>query len=130
MQREGLGERRCPRDGGTHGGGDAPVAPVLTVVWLTWRWRSRGDSGHEAAVRTASHGRGVRGGGTKAAAASAEALDDRGIRLATALAHGLQAIPAAGALELVQQLGHQDRAGGPERVPERDRAAVGVGLLE
>src|SRR5690606_37921218 len=32
-----------------------------------------------------------------------EPLDDRGVGLAAALAHGLEAVPAAGALQLVQQ---------------------------
>src|SRR6202046_5406221 len=43
-----------------------------------------------------------------ASGASSEALDDRGVGLAAALAHRLQAVPAADALELMQQLGHQD----------------------
>src|ERR1700692_4647054 len=61
--------------------------------------------------------------------ASAESLEDRGVGLAAALAHGLQAVPAAAALQLVPQLGGQDGAGGAERVAERDRAAVDVRLL-
>src|SRR5207237_204929 len=43
-------------------------------------------------------------------------LDDRGVGLTAALAHGLQAEPAPGALQLVDQLGHQDRpVGGDEQ---------------
>src|SRR5579859_1042948 len=56
-------------------------------------------------------------------------LDDGGVGLAAALAHGLQAVPAARALKLVEQLGQQDRPGSAERVAQRDRAAVRVGLL-
>ena len=57
-------------------------------------------------------------------------LDHRGVGLATALAHGLQAEPATGALQFVQQLGHQDRAGSAERMTERDRTTVRVRLLQ
>src|SRR5215469_2478262 len=59
-----------------------------------------------------------------------KALDDGGVRLAAALAHGLEAVAAAGALKLVQQLGGQHRAGRAERMAERDGAAVHVGLLQ
>src|SRR5690348_6935093 len=59
-----------------------------------------------------------------------EALDDGGVRLAATLAHGLQAVAANGPLQLVQQLGGQHRARRAERVAERDRAAVRVGLLQ
>ena len=59
-----------------------------------------------------------------------DALDDRDVGLAAALAHRLQAVAAAGALELVQQRGHQPGAGRAERVAERDRAAVDVDLGE
>ena len=57
-------------------------------------------------------------------------LDDRGVGQAAALAHRLQAVAAAGALELVEQRRHQLRARRAERVAERDRAAVDVGLGE
>ena len=39
----------------------------------------------------------------------AEALDDRGVRHATAFAHRLQPVPATGALELIEQCRHQAR---------------------
>src|SRR5262245_62111482 len=57
-----------------------------------------------------------------------EALEDRHVRLAAALAHGLEAVAAAGALQLGQQGGHQPGAGGAERVAEGDGAAVDVDL--
>ena len=57
-------------------------------------------------------------------------LDDRDVRLAAALAHRLQAVAAVRALELVEQRGHEPGAGGAERMPERDRAAVDVHLGE
>src|SRR3954468_21203789 len=57
-----------------------------------------------------------------------QALDDGGVGLAAALAHRLQAVAAAGALELVQERRHQPGPGRPQRVAERDRAAVHVDL--
>src|SRR4051812_45087293 len=57
-----------------------------------------------------------------------QALDDGGVGLAAALAHRLQPVAAAGALELVQQRRHQPGTGRAERVAERDRAAVDVDL--
>src|SRR5215211_4424196 len=57
-------------------------------------------------------------------------LDDRGVGQSAALAHDLQPVPATGSLELVQQRRHQLRARRAERVPERDRAAIHVGLGE
>src|SRR5215472_17294018 len=45
-----------------------------------------------------------------------EPLDDRGVGLSAAFAHGLEPVPAASPLELVQHLRHQDRAGGSEWV--------------
>src|SRR5437667_11231688 len=59
-----------------------------------------------------------------------EALDDGRVRLTATLAHGLQAVAAAGPLQLMQQLGGQHRAGRAERMAERDGAAVRVGLLQ
>ena len=58
-----------------------------------------------------------------------ESLDDRDVRLAAALAHGLQPVAAAGALELVEQGRHQPGSGRADRVPESDRAAVDVDPL-
>src|SRR5205085_10819329 len=59
---------------------------------------------------------------------SLKALDDGHVGLSSAFAHGLQAVPPTGALELVQERRHEAGAGGTERVPERDRAAVDVHL--
>src|SRR5947199_3689851 len=59
-----------------------------------------------------------------------EPLDDGDVGLAAALAHRLQAVAAAGALELVQQRGHEPGAGRAERVAETDRTAVHVDLVE
>src|SRR5690349_13108525 len=56
-------------------------------------------------------------------------LEDRDVGLAAALAHDLEAVAAAGALELVEQGGHQAGAGGADRVAEGDAAAVDVDLL-
>ena len=61
---------------------------------------------------------------------SAEALDDRDVGLAAALAHRLQAVAAAGALELVEQRRHEPGAGRADRVAERDATAVDVDLLQ
>src|SRR3712207_4462300 len=47
-----------------------------------------------------------------------EALDDRGVRHAAALAHGLEAVAAAGPVELVDERGHQLGARAAERVAE------------
>src|SRR5579872_6918761 len=58
-----------------------------------------------------------------------EPLDDRGVGHAAALTHGLQAVAAAGGLEVVQQRGHQLGAGATERVAEGDRAAARVQLV-
>src|SRR3954447_3418124 len=59
-----------------------------------------------------------------------QTLDDRDVGLTATFAHRLQPVPAAGAFELVQQCGHQPRAGCAEGMPERDRAAVDVDLGE
>src|SRR3954447_19226876 len=55
-----------------------------------------------------------------------DALDDRAGAEAAAAAHRHEAYLLVRALELVQEGGDQPRAGGAERVPERDRAAVDV----
>src|SRR6476659_6549528 len=60
---------------------------------------------------------------------SSEPFDDGGVGETAALAHRLQAVAAAGALELVEQRGHETRTGAAERVAERDRAAVHVHTL-
>src|SRR5262245_64681569 len=59
-----------------------------------------------------------------------EALEDGDVGLAAALAHRLEAVPAAGAVELVEQRGHETRARRAEWMAERDRAAVHVHLGE
>jgi hypothetical protein len=60
--------------------------------------------------------------------AIAKALDDGGVGHAAALAHRLEAVAAAGALELVEQGGHELGARAAERVAEGDGAAVDVDL--
>ena len=57
---------------------------------------------------------------------SAEALEDQRVRHAPGLAHGLQTVPAAGRLQLVEQRGEQPHSRGPERVAEGNGAAAGV----
>src|SRR5437588_2684999 len=57
-------------------------------------------------------------------------LDDGHVGLAAPFAHGLEAVAAAGSLELVQQRGHQPRPGGTQRMTQRDGAAVDVDLVE
>jgi len=54
-------------------------------------------------------------------------FEDGGDALAAADAHGDERVPAAGPAQLVQGLDGEDGAGGADRVPERDAAAVGVG---
>jgi hypothetical protein len=55
-------------------------------------------------------------------------LEDGGVGLAAALAHGLQAVADAVVAHVVDQRRHQAGAAAAERVAERDRAAVGVEL--
>src|SRR5207248_2004394 len=59
-----------------------------------------------------------------------QALDDGDVGLAAAFAHGLEAVTPAGALELVEQRGHEAGTSGAERVTEGDGAAVHVDLAE
>src|SRR5947209_7187462 len=59
-----------------------------------------------------------------------QALDDGDVGLAAAFAHGLEAVTPAGALELVEQRGHEAGTSGTERVTEGDGAAVHVDLAE
>src|SRR5690606_38124530 len=59
-----------------------------------------------------------------------EALDDGGVGEAAALAHRLEAVAAAGSLELVEQRRQQLGARAAERVAQRDGAAVDVRLAE
>src|SRR5438270_7799956 len=61
---------------------------------------------------------------------TAEPFDDGDVGLAAAFAHGLQAVAAAGALELVEQGCHQADAGGAQRVAQGDGATVDVDLGE
>src|SRR3989304_284894 len=58
-----------------------------------------------------------------------EALEDDGVGHAATLADRLQAPAGTGPMHLVNQRGHHPRSGAPERMPERDRAAVDVGLV-
>src|SRR5688572_21105757 len=57
---------------------------------------------------------------------SAQALDDGGIGHAAALAHGLEAVAAAPALQLVKHGGHQFGPRGAQGVADGDRSPVGV----
>src|SRR5688500_5338959 len=56
-------------------------------------------------------------------------FDDGGVGHAAAFAHGLEAVAATGALELVEQGGEQLGARAAERVTEGDGAAVHVHAL-
>src|SRR6476469_1713719 len=58
-----------------------------------------------------------------------DAFDHRGDPLADADAHRREAVAAAGALQLMAQHRDQPGAAHPERVAERDRAAVHVDLV-
>src|SRR5437016_6416795 len=55
-------------------------------------------------------------------------LEDRSDALAAADAHGHERVALLRALELVERLHGQDRAGRADRMAQRDRAAVGVDL--
>src|SRR3954454_20853375 len=55
-----------------------------------------------------------------------EPFDDRDVGLAAALAHRLEAVAPAGPLQFVEQRRHELRAGSPDRMAERDGAAVDV----
>src|SRR5450631_4096925 len=68
------------------------------------------------------------GGPTTRGLRSPQALDDGGVRLATALAHGLESIAGAGAFHLVDQGGHEPGARAPRRVADGDGPAVDVDL--
>src|SRR3954465_13613303 len=56
---------------------------------------------------------------------TSEQLEDRGVGLTAALAHGLQPVADAVVAHVVHQGGHQPRAGAAQRVAQRDGAAVG-----
>ena len=56
-------------------------------------------------------------------------LEQRRLALPDADAQGREAVATAAAAQLVQQRDHEPRAAHPERVPERDRAAVDVDAL-
>src|SRR5882762_2913265 len=60
------------------------------------------------------------------APAMSEPLDDGHVRLAAALAHGLQAITRSAPFQLVKERGHEPGARRPERVSEGNRATVDV----
>ena len=59
-------------------------------------------------------------------ARSAQPLDDRGVGLSAALAHGLEAVAAPGGLEVVEQGRGQPHATGAERMADGDGTAAGV----
>src|SRR2546428_1248017 len=59
----------------------------------------------------------------------AEALDDGGVGHATALAHRLEAVAGAAALQLVQHRGHELGPGRSQRVADRDGATVRVDVV-
>src|ERR1700727_3561256 len=58
----------------------------------------------------------------------AQTLDDGGVRLAATLAHGLQPIPGAGALHLVEQRGHEPSTGATSGMADSHRPAVDIDL--
>jgi glyoxylase-like metal-dependent hydrolase (beta-lactamase superfamily II) len=55
-----------------------------------------------------------------------QALDDRDIRHAAALTHGLQPIALSFAMQCVYKRGHQFGTRRPKRVPQRDGAATNI----
>src|SRR6478735_9890031 len=59
---------------------------------------------------------------------ASHAFQDHRVRHAPALAHGLQAVAATRALQLVDERGRETRPGTTQRVTQRDRAAVHVDL--
>src|SRR3984957_10772979 len=61
-----------------------------------------------------------------ARAGRSEQLEDGGVGLAAALAHGLQAVPGAGGPHVVHERRHDPGAAAAEGVAEGDRAAVRV----
>src|ERR1700738_4013820 len=60
---------------------------------------------------------------------SSQQLEDGGVGLATALAHGLQAVANSLVPHVVQHRGHDAGPGSAQRVAQRDGTAVGVELL-
>src|SRR5258708_26951488 len=73
----------------------------------------RGLTGFGCLRRTPSGGCGV---GAVRPLWRSEPLDDRDVGLAAALAHCLEAVAAAGALQLVEESGHELDAGRAQRV--------------
>src|SRR5690349_2643213 len=61
--------------------------------------------------------------------APSDALEDHGDALATADAHGGQGVAALDALQLMDGLGGDDRAGGAHRVTQGNARTVGVDLF-
>ena len=104
------------RRGSAHLG--APPRTARATAWpRTQLIRSRGGGRSQTQV--------ARG----AAIGSAQPLDDRHVGLSAALAHRLQAVAAAGALELVEQRGHERAPVAPIGWPRAMRAAVDVDLV-
>src|SRR6266851_3023141 len=90
-----------------HTGSGRPARTPSAPTWpLAEGWPSR------AAVT------GVLG---RAGTSPSQPFDDRHVRLAPALAHRHQPVPAPGALQRVEQRGQQPGAGRAERMAERDR---------
>src|SRR5690606_16865350 len=94
--------------------GRPPAAPLRGP-----RGRLRAPSGTQPTV-------GYPQGRPRPPGASAEPLDDGRVRHAAALAHRLEAVAAARALELVEQRGHEARPRAAEWVAKGDGAAVRV----
>src|ERR671910_680079 len=107
---------------------------ATSSAWRDWPWAhsrpgstsARSSSG--PAPRSAEPGRRPARACCGVAEPGSEPFDDGDVGLASALAHRLQAPAPAGALELIEQRGHEPGAGGAQRVPEGDGAAVDVDL--
>ncbi|MCO5556213.1 hypothetical protein L7F22_009759 [Adiantum nelumboides] len=114
---EGGGHLLLVRDVGR---GEADVLAQLVGDGLTGRGRQVDDDDLAAGLDE------LLGGGQAQAGRAAEELEDGGVGLAAALAHGLQAVADAVVAHVVHERGHDPGAGAAERVAERDRAAVRV----
>src|SRR5687767_11259662 len=96
----------------------------------------KSDRERDAAARASAREPGRRGRETWTAALKrtavllVQALDDHRHALAAGDAHRLEPVLLVHRLEVVQQRGHDARTGLPERVPQSDRPAVRVELLD
>src|SRR5271167_2485975 len=61
---------------------------------------------------------------------SGDGLDDRGVGHAAGLTHRLQAVAQTVGAEVMNESGHQDRAGRSERMPHADGAAERIEMVE